>query len=282
MPIKHMDLCDPRTYLDREYVSALGGISSQGYWAKLCEKLVDFANPSRNDVVADLGCGYGFLTQFLIDRVAPIIYAVDPSPAMLRNFPEKFTMRVKVFQGDIDTLIWEAQPRPNMIISSGVFVVLENPIEVLKKIYSYLPEEGTYTFGVENWENANVGGMPLDDYVAKMGELEQKIGLNIINGFYSFANKAYSPKDVIDIVTKSGGKVLDWNENEMSHPARFNHQYELEKAQDKFDSFRKYGFSYRPSPELVLQLEALEEMKAMTEGKTLVAGTQYHFKTTRA
>jgi len=183
----------------------------------LCISLASEIGITREDIIADLGCGTGFLTQPLLDKNPRALYAIDPAIAMLEHLVKYIdTSRIKIIHGSIGELALSDLEPANKIYSHSVYVHLDNPEEFLAEVYNYLPEAGIYIFTVEDFSAGNVDGESLDaaeDII--WTEWETVTGNNRPKQAEE-EWKSYDFEGLRRIIEEAGGKVLDFSQNEFS------------------------------------------------------------------
>lgn len=94
--------------------------------------IVDRMNPSPDEVVADLGCGPGYVTLPLVERVR-LIYGVDVQQGMLDalwvNLPEGLRAKVILVLGELPQI-----PLPDRSIDRAVLVNVIHEVEDLARL----------------------------------------------------------------------------------------------------------------------------------------------------
>jgi len=288
-----MKLQDPTLYFDSDYAKFYG--SGKGnFWSDLCRRLVDEAELNPEDIVADLGCGTGYATREIVKSGCSRVYAVDPSKAMLDEANGNLDGSL-VIEGTIDDLIFSGLQKPSVIISSGVFVVMQDSLDTLRKIYDYLGNNGRYIFTVEDWTTANVDGEPLDYFFERVREYEQRLGIEN-DGLFVKGSRRYSLEEARQMVIEAGGKIINAYSVEMSHRAerRWDYGYELSFVNSDIKRLegrlREEGMSLGTGRILKIgkELDKLrererlfEEFKSLYACKKWVVGTQHVFHTVK-
>lgn len=178
-------------------------------WAKDC---VELANIESKDIVADLGCGTGTATQKILDKKPELVYAIDPSCAMLDVFRTKIQGQVRIIQGSIDEFASLALPVANKIISHGVFVAVKNKLDFLNKIYSYLPQNGLFVFTIEDWRSA-FGGISLQESEISCAEfVYEKTGKKM--PIATAECPYFDFKETKTLIEKTGADILEYKVKE--------------------------------------------------------------------
>ena len=97
-------------------------------------ELIDLLNIQKGDLLLDLGCGYGRLFQFYLQRGA-LIYGVDVSPRMLAEAEKEYINNpdVHLFNMNVEKLNFD-NSLFNIIICYGVFDALECHYEALEEM----------------------------------------------------------------------------------------------------------------------------------------------------
>lgn len=288
-----MNLHDPELYLDAGYARSYGS-EENNFWSDLCKELVEEAELKPGDIVADLGCGTGYATREIVKSGVARVYAIEPSRAMLEEANGNLADSI-VIEGTIDELISSGLQKPNVILSSGVFVVMRDSLSTLRKIYDYLENNGRYIFTVEDWSNANVNGEPLDSFFERVRGYEQKIGIENDDLFIK-GSRRYSPGEVQGMVAEANGRVTKSYSREMSHLVEngFDHGYKL--ASVNLDIGKLEGRLREEGMRLgtwrILKLgeeldnlrerkRLFEEFKSLYGGKIFVVGEQHVFHTAK-
>ncbi len=281
-------LRNPMLYRDPDYVRYYGA-SKETFWTQLCRELVLNAGLKPEDVVADLGCGTGYATREIIKLGVRKVYAIDPSPEMLAASKTNLNC-ARIIQGTIDDLVGSNLEKPSVILSSGAFVVMPDPKEVLRKIYSYLSQRGRFVFTVENWENNSISGEDILTFLRKVEGLERQIGMD--HAFdYVEGERTYSPDEVISLVEKNGGRVVSVTTKDMFYPAmvHFHGDFRLEIIEAELVQAREtlvqdprvvnYLKYSKKKDSLEKEKAIIEEIRALYEEKTWIVGNQYVFDT---
>ena len=279
---------DPELYRDREYVEYYGA-SQDNFLARLCKDLVLGAKLKPTDIVADLGCGTGYATREIVRSGVKKVYAIDPSKEMLAGSCGNLDSCI-IINGTIDDLIATNLERPDVILSSGVFVVMQNPEQEFQKIFYYLRKGRRHIFTVEDWENSSVDGEDSLVFIARVSDLEQSLGLDSLKIDVS-GGKTYSEEEVLSMINFSGGKLKSVSKRRMSYSAlddfswdfRMNNiQAELSQIQNFLSEERSVGKSLRllrQRERLLLENKKLETVKSLYLGKEWTIGTQYIYET---
>ncbi len=212
-----INLRDPTLYHNALFAQMYDS-SQPPVWDSLCEELAEEAAITANDIVADLGCGSGRLTRYLQTKNPKKLYAIEPSTAMLKILKERLdTQKITIVLGSIDELIQSGVERPNKILSSGVFSVVTDPETLLRKVYSYLPQEGIYLFTVEDWRNANVDGEPTEMFNERFRAALKEIGMATNAPVIKANQETYTKEEVERCIQNAGGMVLKHRVKEMIH-----------------------------------------------------------------
>ena len=94
--------------------------------------IVDRMNPSPDEAVADLGCGPGYVTVPLAERVR-VVYGVDVQQGMLdalwANLPEGLRAKVTLVLGELPHI-----PLPDRSIDRAVLVNVIHEVEDLARL----------------------------------------------------------------------------------------------------------------------------------------------------
>ncbi|RLI06100.1 ribosomal RNA small subunit methyltransferase A [Candidatus Bathyarchaeota archaeon] len=103
----------------------------------LMKRMINYANLKEDDVVLDIGAGFGFLTELLAEKVKKVI-AIEIDPKLVKFLRKKFahTNRVEIFQGDFLKLSFKGyynkvvSSPPYTRISDILFKLLRENFEV--------------------------------------------------------------------------------------------------------------------------------------------------------
>ena len=195
----------PETYESKEFAEAYDCQDiCWDMWAKDC---VDKADIKEIDVVADLGCGTGVATKRILAKNPKLVYAVEPSKAMLEVFSRKIKdEKVNQVIGSIDELA-NKNFKANKIISHRVLIVVNDPQQFLDKVYAYLPKGGRYVFTIEDWRKT-IDGVTWQDFEIEIADkiyekTRQKIVVPLIG-----KPKYYERAQVEELILKAGGKII--------------------------------------------------------------------------
>lgn len=131
-----------------------------------CE-LLEKAKLSQGQVVWDIGCGNGCMTEVLSKKVGPEghVYAIDVSSEMLGRANERIQSahlnNVTFIKGDLTTMDFPKE-KPDLIYSRFIFMHLQNPESVMRNVISHLKPGGVLTLQESALEEIGASE-PLED-----------------------------------------------------------------------------------------------------------------------
>ncbi len=140
------------------------------------EKVLELLNLQKDDIVADLGCGNGYLTLPIAKAVNTKVQAVDLQQEML----EFLQHRAK--EEEIDNIVYEKtsleylsfnKETLDKVVSAFVLHEVPNLTKVLQDLKDMLKDDGTWL--ILDWEAVESEmGPPLHERIPSE-ELEQKL-----------------------------------------------------------------------------------------------------------
>ena len=80
----------------------------RGLHGRLAERLVELAQPAGGEVALDIGCGTGFLTSLIAERVGPegSVIALDPSERMLEKARARGLPNTSYLKASVEGPLW--------------------------------------------------------------------------------------------------------------------------------------------------------------------------------
>ncbi|SDE90034.1 methyltransferase domain-containing protein [Halorientalis regularis] len=118
---------------------------------------IDLLDVERDDRVLDIGCGTGFATEGLLDRV-DTVYGLDQSPHQLEKAYEKFGKRdgpVNFHLGDAERLPFRENTF-DVVWSSGSIEYWPNPVDALEECRRVAKPGGQVLIVGPNYPNSSV------------------------------------------------------------------------------------------------------------------------------
>ena len=118
---------------------------------------IDLLDIERDDRVLDIGCGTGFATEGLLDRV-DTVYGLDQSPHQLEKAYEKFGKRdgpVEFHLGDAERLPFRENTF-DVVWSSGSIEYWPNPVDALEECRRVAKPGGQVLIVGPNYPNSSV------------------------------------------------------------------------------------------------------------------------------
>ncbi|WP_424017209.1 methyltransferase domain-containing protein [Halorientalis pallida] len=118
---------------------------------------IDLLDIERDDRVLDIGCGTGFATEGLLDRV-DTVYGLDQSPHQLEKAYEKFGKRdgpVNFHLGDAERLPFRENTF-DVVWSSGSIEYWPNPVDALAECRRVARPGGQVLIVGPNYPNSSV------------------------------------------------------------------------------------------------------------------------------
>ena len=182
-------------------------------------KLIEQVSPEKGSRVLDIGCGTGFLTNVLAERVGPrgMVVGVDPDGQRLEVARRQYAGdNIQFVEGSAETF---PEDQYDLVFSSQVLHWIENKGTVFQKVYIYHNLRYGGQFAYNTFENIP---QILRDMVNLMGEecvqtlfrqvsflsIEEYVQLAISNGF----SVEVLSESVLDQSVKwpSINDVFDW------------------------------------------------------------------------
>ncbi len=118
---------------------------------------IDLLDIERDDRVLDIGCGTGFATEGLLNRV-DTVYGLDQSPHQLEKAYEKFGKRdgpVNFHLGDAERLPFRENSF-DVVWSSGSIEYWPNPVDALEECRRVTKPGGQVLIVGPNYPNSSV------------------------------------------------------------------------------------------------------------------------------
>ncbi|WP_299269095.1 methyltransferase domain-containing protein [Halorientalis sp.] len=118
---------------------------------------IDMLDIGRDDRVLDIGCGTGFATEGLLDRV-DTVYGLDQSPHQLEKAYDKFGKR----DGPVNFHLGDAERLPfggnsfDVVWSSGSIEYWPNPVDALEECRRVTKPGGQVLIVGPNYPNSSV------------------------------------------------------------------------------------------------------------------------------
>lgn len=122
------------------------GLTGAGEWSELKKILPNFENKR----VLDLGCGYGWHCKYAISHGAAYVLGTDISNKMLEIANEKNSYPNIEYQCIAMEDLEFAKNSFDCVISSLAFHYVEDFEKLVKKISTWLQQEGEFVFSVEH------------------------------------------------------------------------------------------------------------------------------------
>lgn len=165
------------------------GLSGAGEWEALRDVLPDFEKKS----VLDLGCGYGWHSNYAMERGASSVVGVDISVKMLEvaKKKKKFS-EIEYICCPIEDVEFPDKSF-DIIISSLAFHYIEDYEELIENLYKMLKSNGTLVFtvehpvftsyGTQDWyynDKGEIMHFPLDNYFYEGKRIANFLGEKVI------------------------------------------------------------------------------------------------------
>lgn len=157
----------------------------QEFIAKDSYAHLENAGLSEGQIVWDIGCGNGCMTEYLAKKVGKQghVYAVDSSSEMLDRAKQRVKSagleNVTFIQGDITSMNLP-EKTADLVYSRFIFMHLQNPKAVMGKVLSMLKPEGVLTLQEsalkEAYASRPVGG--LEEFIDAIIRLGKSKGLD--------------------------------------------------------------------------------------------------------
>jgi SAM-dependent methyltransferase len=148
------------------------GLAGAGEWKTLESMLPEF----KDRRVLDLGCGFGWHCQYVIEHGARTVTGVDISEKMLTIAKEKTNKNISYICRAIEDISFNENSF-DIVISSLAFHYIKSFEEIIKKVSQCLVHGGDLVFSVEHpvftaygtqdWyydEKGNILHFPIDNY----------------------------------------------------------------------------------------------------------------------
>ena len=161
------------TYKCSQAVSYEHGSSAQ---KKVGAELIGKLDIKKGAIVLDLGCGTGYLTKVLSERVGPEgkVVAVDPDRERLKIAREKYSAsNIEYIQADDKTF---PPGEYDLIFSNIVIHWMSDKESLLKRVHETLHPQGCFAFTTSDgiYPVPNIG-VKLFDVLIRPGFLEQAL-----------------------------------------------------------------------------------------------------------
>ena len=174
--------------------------------------LIDLLSPTEKSKVLDLGCGTGYLSKVLGERVGPggKVVGVDPDKARIKVAKEKYTSsNVVFFEGSTDEF---PEDQYDFVLSNYVLHWVKDQESAFKNVYKYLKPGGRFGF------LAPLYLPPLLSHLCKLGgaeEFEESVIHTTVEGFEELSLKCgfsidFKAESKIVYSFPSFDSLLDW------------------------------------------------------------------------
>ena len=121
------------------------GLEGAGEWKTLEKMLPDF----KGKKILDLGCGFGWHCQYAIEHGAASVVGVDISEKMLAVAKEKTSKEIEYICKPLEDLEFPGQSF-DVVISSLTFHYLVSFEDIIKKVFTWLKQDGDFVFSAEH------------------------------------------------------------------------------------------------------------------------------------
>ncbi|HIH11205.1 TPA: class I SAM-dependent methyltransferase [Candidatus Woesearchaeota archaeon] len=171
------NIYDTKTFFTKysQMNRSVKGLEGGGEWKTLEKMLPDF----KGKRLLDLGCGFGWHCQYAIEHGAKSVVGVDISEKMLAVAKEKTSKEIQYICKPIEDTEFTDHSF-DVVISSLTFHYLVSFDDIVKKIYSWLKDDGEFLFstehpvftayGTQDWyrdSKGNILHFPVDNYFAE-------------------------------------------------------------------------------------------------------------------
>jgi len=144
-----------------------------GYVAEYGKELLEYVADDKTQVILDLGCGTGELTNELAQK-ASVVIGIDGSESMIRKAGEMYP-EIEFHVMDACSLKW--QDYFDVVFSNAVFHWIQNQPSLLKGIYHALKPDGKLI--CEFGANGNIAKIQKSFH-----DVTKKYGYDYANPFY--------------------------------------------------------------------------------------------------
>lgn len=177
---------------------------------KMAERLINFVENKNPKTVLELGCGTGFLTRFVSERLGYEKYTAIDIVEECQLYINKIDSKINFIAQDIETYINESEEKFDLIISNASLQWTENFEDTVNSLSKKLNDNGELvfsTFGKENFrEIFHVLGKTLNYYSEK--ELLDMFSNCILDSEIHIM-AFNSPKDVLKHLQLTGVNAIE-------------------------------------------------------------------------
>jgi len=179
---------------------------------RMAQRLIEFLPSQQFGSILEIGCGTGFLTKFVTEKLEYKSYKAIDIVEECKPYIKKINSEIEFINADIEDEIKNLQGNFDLIISNAALQWTDNFEIIIKDLYSKLNPNGVLlfsTFGKENFrEIYHILGTTLKYYSTKelnimFEDISPKIEEEIhIMGFDS-------PKDVLRHLQLTGVNAIE-------------------------------------------------------------------------
>ena len=162
--------------------------------------MVDMLNVEKGATVLDLGCGTGYLTKVLSERVGPEgkVVAVDPDGERLKIAREKYSAsNIEYIQADDKTF---PPGQYDLIFSNIVIHWISDKRAVLKRIYQNLCPGGHFAFTTSD------GVLPVPEIGKKL--FNKLVGANFLDRIFKEKLMHLKASEYKSLATEAGFRQM--------------------------------------------------------------------------
>lgn len=187
---------------------------------KMAEKLVSFLSKSSYDSILEIGCGTGFLTELLDNKLEFKNYTALDIVNNCKSYIYKINPQIDFINNDIEEFIKKNSNKYDLIISNASLQWVENFEEIINTLKQHLTINGELifsTFGRENYREIEIiTGTTLNYYSPK--ELETMFPNSEITAeIHIMAFE--TPKDVLKHLQLTGVNAIEsksWTKKDLT------------------------------------------------------------------
>ena len=188
---------------------------------KMAQKLSDLIENKNHKKILEIGCGTGFLTQLINDKLKFELYKTIDIVEECQSYINTINPEIKFISDDIENYLNNSTEKFDLIISNATLQWINDFENIIKKLQQRLNHNGELiftTFGTENFrEIYHILGTRLNYYSQQELEkmfpdsfIEQEIHIMAFN----------SPKDVLKHLRLTGVNAIEnihWTKKDLTN-----------------------------------------------------------------
>ncbi|MER3456555.1 MAG: hypothetical protein C4304_06660 [candidate division GAL15 bacterium] len=132
--------------------------SSHGFFREVNRWLVEHVGIRPGDVVVDLGCGPGAVTELILEHVKPeaggVVVAIDPSRSALEVARKRVRSAVVRFLEGTAERLSQLVPAADVVLFCNAIHLVQDKVAVVREVLAVLRPGGVFAFNTTFFEGA--------------------------------------------------------------------------------------------------------------------------------